>query len=291
MSHEPPANPPIQRTGVVLANDRVARDTYRLKVAEPEIAGRILPGQFVMLRVAGRSDPLLARPYALYETFDVSAGSPAGLDIVYLVMGNGTRTLQRAAAGETVEIWGPLGNTFPTAGAGLDGHLLFVAGGVGQTPFLAVAREMLGRRTYGSGRTTARPRRITLAYGARSADLFAGVADFVRAGVDVRLATNDGSAGKRGYATDLAVELLDGPDPPTALFGCGPEPMLEALSELAERRRIPCWVSLETKMACGYGVCFSCVCPVKEPTGDWDYRRVCLEGPVFAADRIAWSPA
>jgi dihydroorotate dehydrogenase electron transfer subunit len=262
---------PRQTRGEILANEPVARDTFRLRVRAPELAAAIKPGQFAMVRPLGSLDPLLARPYALWRV----CPDGASFEIVYLVLGNGTRCLSAARPGAAVDVWGPLGNVFPVPPPG---PLLLVAGGIGQTPFLAVAQALRG---------PGRP--IALAYGARNAGYFAGLEDFRAAGVEVRLATDDGSAGRQGYVTALVEEALASATPPAAIFGCGPEPMLEALCRLAEAARTPCWVSLEAKMACGYGVCFSCVAPVRtaEPPG-WDYRRTCVEGPIFPAAALAW---
>lgn len=283
----PPATA-VQQRGTVAFNRQVAKDTFLIRVDIAAIARRIMPGQFVMLRAIGRTDPLLARPFALYDVIDDDQGSPRWIDIVYVVFGNGTRCLSRLPAGAELDVWGPLGNTFPIDLSPQQAeHLLIVAGGVGQTPFLAVLREMLGQRTYGGGRASTRLKKVSFAYGVRTKEYLAGVDDFTRTGVDILLATNDGSAGRQGYVTDWAKELLQSPTPPTAIFGCGPEPMLHILCDIAKEFAVPCWVSLETKMACGYGVCFSCVCPVAEENG-WDYRRVCLEGPVFPAERIVW---
>ncbi len=114
-------------------------------------------------------------------------------------------------------------------------------------------------------------------------DLAAGVDDFRAAGAEVHLASDDGSLGEHGFVT----QLLERHGPPDHLFGCGPEPMLHALAALAKRWGVPCHVSLETPMACGVGICFSCVTKVKTPEG-WDYRRSCVEGPVFDAAELEW---
>jgi dihydroorotate dehydrogenase electron transfer subunit len=122
---------------------------------------------------------------------------------------------------------------------------------------------------------------VSLYYGVRSADLAAGVDDFRQAGATVHLASDDGSLGHHGFVT----QLLDWHPAPGHLFGCGPEPMLKALAQWAEHKHIPCHLSLETPMACGVGICFSCVTPVKTTTG-WDYKRVCVEGPIFDATTL-----
>jgi dihydroorotate dehydrogenase electron transfer subunit len=116
----------------------------------------------------------------------------------------------------------------------------------------------------------------------RTADLAAGVDDFRQAGATVHLATDDGSLGHRGFVTELLEQHLP---PPSHLFGCGPEPMLKALARYAKGHEIPCHVSLETPMACGIGICFSCVTAVCTAEG-WDYWRVCVEGPVFDAREL-----
>jgi dihydroorotate dehydrogenase electron transfer subunit len=237
-----------------------------------------------MLRLTGGSDPLLGRPFALYDTVLDDRGEPVAVDIVYLVVGKLTGLLPRLKAGDSVELWGPLGNGFPDlTGAG---HVALVAGGIGQTPFLAHARDLLGTRSYGGRPARRQCDRVTLFYGVRTADLAAGVDDFAAAGANIQLASDDGSLGFHGSVTQLLEQHLGG-DGPRHLVGCGPEPMLHALADLARRRGLPCHVSLETPMACGVGICFSCVTRIRTDDG-WDYRRVCVEGPVFDAGRVMW---
>ena len=162
---------------------RLARDTYRVRFACPEIARRIVPGQFLMLRLAGCNDPLLGRPLALYDVVPDASGKPHFLDVVYLVVGKMTRLLAEFLAGSQLEVWGPLGNGFPPTPTE---HLLMVAGGIGQTPLLALAREYLGLHAYGDPPRQVAPRRkVTLCYGARSREYLAGVEDFRRLGVEV----------------------------------------------------------------------------------------------------------
>jgi dihydroorotate dehydrogenase electron transfer subunit len=282
----------------VVENVQLARNTWRIRIECPELARRVLPGQFVMVRLAESNDPLLGRPLALYDTYSSVDGQPQGIDLVYLVIGRMTRRLQSLGAGAQVEIWGPLGNGFAPRATD---HLVMVAGGIGQTPFPALAQEYLGHRQYGAPpRTVPQAKKVTLCYGVRSAEYLAGLDDFRRRGVDVRVATDDGSAGHHGFVTDVLRSLLDEIGPvaapadnaeqrvPVRIVSCGPEPMMHAVTQVAIERNVPCEVSLETPMACGIGICFSCVAKVRQDDGSWDYRRTCVEGPVFDGASIVW---
>jgi len=271
----------------VLENVRLARDTYRVRFECPEIARRIVPGQFVMLRLAGENDPLLGRPLALYNTVGDASAAPPAIDVVYLTLGKMTHRLADYAAGDELDVWGPLGNGFPAIATG---HLIMVAGGIGQTPFYALGQEYLGLRTFGDPpRKAPRAGRVSLCYGVRTADLLAGVPDFESAGIDVRLSSDDGSVGHHGLVTEILSDLLaESRGEDRLVVCCGPEPMMHAVAELCRRTGTQCLVSLETPMACGIGICFSCVAKVRQPDGGWDYKRTCVEGPVFDAQQIEW---
>ena len=284
----------------------LARDTFRLRLECPDLALQVTPGQFFMIRAPGMTNPLLGRPFALYDTYLDPAGEPAGIDVVYLVVGKMTALMRTWTTGDPVELWGPLGNGFPTVSSR---KLLMVAGGIGNTPFLAVARSALGRRRYGNSSTgngaagsgsmhVVPPGAVTFCYGARSAEYLAGLQDFTTLGIDLRIATDDGSRGHHGFVTEIAAAALrestgtaalsaDASDE-CAIYCCGPERMMHAVALLAEKHHVPCWLSLETPMACGFGACFSCVTRVRLPAGDWDYRRVCVEGPIFPASQLFW---
>ncbi len=266
------------------ANARIARDTYLLRFGCPEIASRIVPGQFIMIKIAGSDDPLLGRPLAVYDVVLDADGRRWGLEIVYLAVGKMTRRLAVMARGEPLETWGPLGNGFPPIATE---HLVMVAGGIGQTPFLALAKEYLGQREYGqSYRQAARSRKVTLCYGARAAEYLAGVEDFRRLGVEVHISTDDGSEGYHGLVTDLIRPVVQQSGMSCRIVCCGPEPMMAGAARIARELGVPCQVSLETPMACGIGICFSCVAKVRDELGGWDYRRTCVEGPVFDAEKI-----
>lgn len=261
----------------VISNQEVAQQTFRLRFRDREISKRIRPGQFLMLRIAGTDDPLIGRPLAMY---DLAEGE--WIDVVYTVMGNMTTRLATLRPGAELEVWGPLGNGFRPHPVD---HLVMVAGGIGHTPFLAVAKQQLGAVGYAGEPPQAQATRVSLCYGARTSALLAGVADFQAAGVNVLVATDDGSAGHAGLVTDLLPDLLSGD---VRVVCCGPEPMMEAVSAVARQHGVACEVSLETPMACGIGICFSCVTKVRDEMGEWDYKRTCVDGPVFDANRIEW---
>ena len=278
----------VQAQCVAIENVAIARNTYRLRVDCPEIARQITPGQFVMVRLAGFDDPLIGRPFALYDVVHDDQGDPRYVDVVYLVHGKLTSRLARLQPGQQVEIWGPLGNGFEPKPCE---HLIMVAGGIGQTPFVGLAKEVLGQQSFGDPpRECPRAEKVTLCYGARSAEYLAGLDDFRRVGIDLRLATDDGSEGHHGFVTDLLQQTLDEQNDLAAcrVVCCGPEPMMQAVAAIATQRQVDCQVSLETPMACGIGICFTCVAKVIGDDGQWDYKRTCVEGPVFEACKIVW---
>lgn len=276
----------LQRNVVVEENVQLACDTYRVRFNCPEIAHRIVPGQFLMLRLSGINDPLIGRPLALYDTVLSESQDPTGIDVVYLVKGKFTSRLAQCLPGQALDVWGPLGNGFPVEPVD---HLIMVAGGIGQTPFLTLGREYLGQRRYGDPPREIIPSdRVTFCYGARTASFLAGVEDFQRIGLDVRLCTEDGSRDHHGMVTDLLEQVLAEGESPKRIVCCGPEPMMKAVAGIAAANGTPCEVSLETPMACGIGICFTCVARIKDESGEVDYRRTCVEGPVFDATKVAW---
>ncbi len=266
----------------IVENVPIARNTMRLRFRVPAMSQRVVPGQFFMIRNPAGNDPLIGRALALYDV-DSSSG---WIDVVYVVKGKLTSSLVKLPVGAPLAVWGPLGNGFAPPSAE---HLIMVAGGIGQTPFLALAKESLGRQRYGhpAPRQSGGAARVSLVYGVRSAEYLAGVDAFEAAGVDVHIATEDGSIGPPRRVTDLLAEVLD-TSPAAAVVCCGPEPMMEAVAQLTAARNVDCHVSLETPMACGIGICFTCVAKVGLEH-DWDYKRTCVEGPVFNSRDIVWS--
>lgn len=291
----------------IIEQSLVARQTARLRLRSPELAARAVPGQFFMLRIPDCNDPLIGRPLALFDVYLDDNGRPQDIEVVYLVKGKLTTALARLHVGQQVEIWGPLGNGFSIPPVQ---SLVLVAGGIGHTPMLALGKEALGRQRYGNSddRPCGYAERVVICYGARSADLLSGVDRFEAAGFEVHLSTDDQSAGSARRVTDLLERQLQsdalssgrrertvGTAPQRTklmIACCGPEPMMAAVSRIAIREGVDCQVSLETPMACGIGICFSCVAKARShPGGESDYVRTCVEGPVFPAACIDWDEA
>ncbi len=156
------ADAAILRQVDIVENVAVARDTYRVRFHCGEMAEQILPGQFLMVRLAGCDDPLIGRPLAVYDIGPDVAGEPAAIDLIYHVKGKFTTRLASCVRGQQLTVWGPLGNGFPPLACD---HLIMVAGGVGQTPLLTLAKEHLGLQRFGRPpRETPRVPRVTLCF-------------------------------------------------------------------------------------------------------------------------------
>ena len=279
----------------IAENYRVADDTYCVRFACAEIASTVLPGQFVMLKFSASNDPLLGRPFAVWKALPDDDGQPCWIELVYLNVGKMTGRLAEMRSGDRLEVWGPLGKPF-FSGQGEDAgndvgeeidNLVMVAGGIGQTPFYLLAQEALGKRNPpNTMQKTPRARRVTLCYGARTKSGMSCVEDFQELGVDVRVASEDGSAGHHGLVTELIRPAIESRGEKSRIVCCGPKKMMAATAQIAKKLGVPCQVSLEERMACGIGVCFSCVAKIRDGSGGWTYRRTCLDGPVFDADDV-----
>jgi len=239
-----------------------------------------------MVRIAGQNDPLIGRALAMYDMHRNASGQPTAVSVVYTVKGKFTQSLSQCVAGDRIELWGPLGNGFSTEPTD---HLILVAGGVGQTPMLTLAAAALGKSQFGDPvQANGYANRVTLCYGARTQAYLAGLADFQKTCSEVRIATDDGSMGHHGRVTDLLRAILDESNTGCRIACCGPEPMMEAIGEIAKSNSVVCEVSLETPMACGIGICYTCVAKIKQSDGKWDYQRTCIDGPVFDVEQIVW---
>lgn len=260
---------PFDQPAPVVRHQAIDRDHFLLTLEAPRVARAARPGQFVMLRTRPGCDPLLRRPMSIYRV----PPSPRGqVQILYKVVGSGTRYLSGRAAGDSLDMLGPLGNGFRPS---RPGHRpVLVAGGIGIAIFPFLVDRLLRRGS-----------RPLLLYGARGRGDLVVLGFFRTRRVPVRLATEDGSAGVRGFVTSLLEPMLagDAGTGPCELFVCGPTPMLRAVSALAVKAGVPCQLALESQMPCGIGVCLGCVVRCRADAGGALYRRVCTEGPIFEA--------
>jgi dihydroorotate dehydrogenase electron transfer subunit len=261
----------------ILSNHHLSPDYNVLALEAPVVAERVEPGQFVMIRTADGQDPLLRRPFSVFEILRGDAGRPTGFTVLCKRVGVGTTRLYGATPGQVLSCLGPLGRPFTLVDPPHEAWM--VAGGVGLAPFATLAEGLRDRGC-----------RLTLFYGARtSTDLFA-LDLFERLGVRLVLATEDGTRGTHGRVTAPLAAALDdaAPDLPVMLYACGPEPMLAAVAGLAAQVGRPSELATERTMGCGMGGCFSCVVRVKSADGGTRYVRSCLEGPVFRGDDLVW---
>ena len=283
----------VQVDAPIERNDLIAEKTFLLRVEAEPIARTVVPGQFVMLRLSDVDSPLIGRALAVYDVVNDDQGQARWLDLVYLHKGTLTTALSRLPLGTSVTLWGPLGNGFANRPCDL---LIMAAGGIGQTPMLVLGREALGNQSFGDPpRESGWAGKVELIYGARRASLLAGIEDFRAAGFDVTLCTDDGSAGDHKRVPDVLRERLaelkqSDPEKRIRVVTCGPEVMMEIVSADCRKAEVDCQVSMETPMACGIGICFSCVAQVRQEDGpeEWDYKRTCVEGPIFDAEKICW---
>lgn len=268
---------PVDVDAEVISNTRLSDEYNVLAFAAPDIARLTQPGQFMMVKPSRGVEPLLRRPFSVFEILRDTQGTPIGVSLLNKRIGVGTGQLYALEAGDRIPVLGPLGRPFTPTAAG--SHAWLVAGGVGLAPFATMAEALLAR-----GVPT------TLFYGARrAADLY--YADWFRErGVTVVTATEDGSAGDRGFITVPLARAFDkrSAEDAISLYACGPTPMMRAVSDLALRHGEDVEVSLEQTMGCGLGGCYSCVVRVREDGKAPHFVRSCLAGPVFRGRDLVW---
>jgi dihydroorotate dehydrogenase electron transfer subunit len=244
-------------------------DYFHLTIDAPEIGREARPGQFVMLKVADGTFPLLRRPLSIH---DAGAG---GIELFFKVAGQGTEILSKKQPGESLDLIGPLGKGF-TISEKMTGKRAFcVGGGRGIAPIYFLAREL--------GAVGARP---IVFYGGRKLIDIPLRDKFEKAGMELHCSTDDGSFGFGGLVTELVVRELERMKP-DIIYACGPDAMMKALASLAAKHGVPAEFSLESVMGCGIGACWGCVHRIKNESGD-GWTKICEEGPVFPRERILW---
>jgi len=274
---------PVDVAAEIVANRALSPDYNVLSLAAPAIAAAARPGQFVMVKLGTGHDPLLRRPFSVFEILRSSDGTPAGITLLSKRIGPSTTSIYNARPGQVAACLGPLGRPFTVVDSPTEAWM--IAGGVGLAPFITLASALAVRGT-----------RATLFYGARRADELHCVDLFEALGVAIVLATEDGSRGVHGRVTlPLGSALAARPlGSPVKLFVCGPTPMMQACAKLAATHGRACDVSLEQVMGCGLGGCYSCVVLARPPVelesegAEPHHTRTCVDGPVFDATRIVW---
>jgi len=236
----------------VVGNREVARRTYLLTLECNMETYR--PGQFVMLKAGNASDPLLRRPLGIME---YRSGT---LALLYKVKGDGTRLISELHQDDRMAVLGPLGKGFQDPAQ--DAAVTYVAGGTGAPPLIALAAHL---------------KRGRFLFGARTREDI----PFECLPHDSLICSEDGSYGAKGLVTQALSAALGGG--PSMIYACGPLPMLKEVWALAKAAGALCQVSLEERMACGFGVCSGCA--VETIKG---IERVCSEGPVFRAEEVLW---
>jgi len=263
---------PLDSTVTLLENRRLGPAAFVAAFRSEALARETRPGQFVMIGFPAGTEPLLRRPYSVYRV-GRPGSTPDTCEVQYKVIGQGTARLASLRAGEPISCLGPLGTGFlPPPPAATP---LLVAGGIGIAGLLHQAVHLVA----GGGR----PR---LLFGCRTAEDLPLTEGFEALGIPAEIATEDGSAGRRGLVTALLEEHLAGPAT-AEVYACGPAPMLRAVARQAAGRA-GCQVSVESPMACGFGVCLGCVVETAHGEGFGRYVRACVEGPVFRAEALKW---
>jgi len=289
------ANSTYQKKAKIVYNRRIVSGYYKLALNLPEIARVAYPGQFIMLRISQGYKPFLRRPFSIHRIIHSSRFSrqngippkagivhrkrknpkPNGIEILYQVVGKGTELLSEKKPGQYIDILGPLGNGFkyqlPITNYQLP---ILVGGGIGIAPLLFLAQQL----------STVNCALSTVLIGARTKKEILSKKEFISLGLNVKISTNDGSAGFKGEVAGLLKQQLSTVDCQlVTIYACGPKPMLAQIAAISKQYNIAAQVSLDEYMACGLGVCLGC--RIKTKTG---YQAVCKQGPVFNATEIIW---
>lgn len=262
---------PVQAPGTVLTLRKV--DSYHaMTLVAPAVAERFRPGQFVAISVGGPdTSMLLRRCFAVYEVKPDYGGT---VEFIFSVHGRGTAWLSRCRPRDIVDVVGPLGRPFPLPRD--PANCVLVGGGYGSAPLFSLADALRARGC-----------RVDFVLGAASADRLFGALTARRTGQSATLTTADGSLGARGLVTDVLPRVIDNTGA-EVVYACGPMPMLRAVTAVAADYGIPAQVAVEEVMACGIGVCMTCVLPVVGDDGTTRMARSCVEGPVFRGERVRW---
>ena len=265
---------PVQVKGEVLDIRRIGA-YHVLSLTAPGIADIARPGHFVTLGIGGEeSSMVLRRAFAIHQV--QSRGVYGGtLDVVIGIKGNGTKWLSERRRHDVVDIVGPLGRPFILPKERV--NCVLIGGGYGSAPLFMLAEQLRERGC-----------RVDVVVGASTEEKLFGVLELKRLASTLTITTDDGSLGERGYVTDILPELMKRVDA-AVVYACGPMPMLASVAQISTDLRAYSQCAVEEAMACGIGVCMTCVLPVEGEDGVTRRLRSCTEGPVFRGDRVLWS--
>jgi len=260
----------------ILSRKEVASNIYLMKLKTPEIAQDALPGQFIHIRCSKDNFPLLRRPLSIHR-IDKEKGE---IYILFQVVGEGTKLLAQREVGDDLDIMGLIGNGFNIYPESR--KIMIVGGGIGVAPLLALCEESIRQG-----------KEVRVLIGALKKELVIGEESFKILGAKVDVATDDGSYKYKGLVTDLLERIIKEGWLADQIFACGPKPMLRKINEIILQANINYQVSLEERMACGIGACLGCVCKIKtkdkkEYKVKYEYKRVCVDGPVFGGSEVVW---
>ncbi|MBW1741576.1 MAG: dihydroorotate dehydrogenase electron transfer subunit [Deltaproteobacteria bacterium] len=261
----------FQKKVQILHHIKVGSGYFRIGLAFPELARIARPGQFVMVRLPERRIPLLRRPFSVHNRL-VEGEEVYGFELLYKVVGKGTRALSGLKAGDLLDVLGPLGNGFSCPEGMRD--VLLVAGGIGVASLYYLALFLAEHRAVGS----------TVFLGGRTAADILCQRAFESMGTKVCITTEDGTLGEKGLITSRVQEALKVDGKPDMIYACGPNPMLKAVGDIAATYEVRCQISLETAMVCGFGACLGCAVEKADSRGT--YFHACTDGPVFDSRAI-----
>lgn len=255
---------PVRRLCAIAYKTQVGPDTYWMSLEAGDMVEKTFraPGQFVHIACEGK---FLRRPISVCTCQSDSSNDL--LSVVFEVRGEGTRWLAQRQEGDKLDVLGLLGNGFPITPGG---RYLLAGGGIGAPPLYGCARSSAGS--------------ATAVLGFRSARQVILQELMTQSCKDIFLYTDDGSLGTKGYVADGVHTVLDKDSDFTAILACGPRPMLRGVAEVAQKYGLPCYVSMEERMACGVGACLGCAIQ----TADGSMKHVCKDGPVFDAREVVW---
>lgn len=266
-----PGPRPVQLESEILGLSRV-NDYHHLTLAAPGVADEVRPGHFVAVAVGGADSPmLLRRAFSIYRADD-RAGT---IEVIFAVHGKGTAWLAGVRRGDPINIIAPLGRPFSLPAQPVP--CVLVAGGYGAAPMFELARQLRARGS-----------RVDMVLGAATESRLFGALEARRAADSVSITTVDGSAGEKGMVTAPLQRILAERESAVA-YACGPMGMLAAVAEAAAAAGAHSQCAVEESMACGIGVCMTCVLPVSGDDGVTRMVRSCVEGPVFFGDRVRWA--